>query len=86
MYKIKLAVNLDKICKKYPLKDKKMIVEVLESLEENPRPIGAIKLSGRDGYRIRVGDYRIIYHIKDKELLVLVIDIDSRADIYKKRS
>lgn len=85
MYKVRLEVNLDKVCKKFPQKDKKAILEILQSLEHNPRPIGAIKLTGRDGYRVRAGDYRIIYQIKDKELLVLVIDIDNRADIYKKR-
>lgn len=83
MYKVTLAINLDKTCKKYPLKDKKAIFEALQSLEKNPRPNGALKLSGREGYRIRVGNYRIIYQIKDQELIVLVIDLDKRADVYK---
>ncbi|MCE5317347.1 MAG: type II toxin-antitoxin system RelE/ParE family toxin [Parachlamydia sp.] len=85
MYNVRLEVDLAKICKKFPLKDKEAIFEAIKSLEINPRPNGVIKLAGRDGYRMRVGDYRIIYHIKDRELLVLVVDIDGRADIYKKR-
>lgn len=85
MYEVRLEINLEKICKKYPQKDKEVIFEILKSLELNPRPMGAIKLSGREGYRIRVGNYRIIYQIKDQELLVLVIDLDTRADVYKKR-
>lgn len=85
MYTVRLEINLDKTVKNYPKKDKEAIFKALKSLEEEPRPIGAIKLAGRDGYRMRVGNYRIIYHIKDKELLVLVIDIDGRADVYKKR-
>ncbi len=65
MYTVKLEINLTKICKKYSLKDKEAIFKALKALELDPRPIGAIKFSGRDGYRIRVGDYRIIYHIKE---------------------
>lgn len=85
MYKVRLEVDLAKVCRKFPQKDKEAIFKAIKSLEINPRPNGAIKLAGRDGYRMRVGDYRIIYHIKDRELLVLVVDIDGRADIYKKR-
>lgn len=83
-YIVKLEINLNKICKKYSLKDRQAIFEAIKNLEIDPRPNGAIKLSGREGYRIRVGDYRIVYQIKDKELLVLVIDLDTRADIHKK--
>lgn len=47
-----------------------------------PRPEGCIKLKGRDGYRIRLADYRIIYDIQDNILLVEVIDLGHRKDIY----
>ena len=53
------------------------------SLTDNPRPQGYRKLKGRDGYRIRVGDYRIIYDIFDTELVVDVIDLGHRKNIYK---
>lgn len=85
MYTIKLELNLTKVCKKYPQSDRKAIFQAIKNLEINPKPIGAIKLSGREGYRIRVRDYRIIYHVNDKELLILVVEVDKRADIYKKR-
>jgi mRNA interferase RelE/StbE len=85
MYQVKVSFNLDKICKKLPLKDKEMIFRALKVLESHPRPVGAIKLSGREGYRVRVGNYRILYQIKDKELLVVVIDINDRREVYKKR-
>jgi mRNA interferase RelE/StbE len=58
------------------------ILEAIARLEENPRPVGYIKLKERDGYRIRVGDYRIIYDILDKLLLVDVIDLGHRREIY----
>ena len=57
------------------LKDRKRIDIALTLLSENPIPPKAKKLSGRDGYRIRVGDFRIIYEIQKSVLVVLVIDI-----------
>ena len=53
------------------------------SLTENPRPQGFKKLKGRDGYRIKVGDYRIIYDIIDLELVVDIIDLGHRKNIYE---
>ena len=85
MCQLKYLIDIDKACKKYPKRDKLAIVLALQGLQNNPRPDGVIKLSGnRDAYRIKVGDYRIIYHIQDKELIVLVIDIANRSSIYKK--
>ena len=60
------------------------ITQALEGLEPNPRPPGAIKLQGSDDlWRIRVGDYRIIYSIDDGKLLVLVVRLGHCRDIYK---
>ena len=58
------------------------IKQAIFSLRDNPLPHGYIKLKGRDGYRIRVGDYRVIYDIFDKELVIDVIAIGNRRDIY----
>jgi mRNA interferase RelE/StbE len=59
------------------------IIEAIAGLEENPRPAGYIKLKGRDGYRIRTGKYRIIYDIIDTELIVDIITLGHRKDIYE---
>jgi mRNA interferase RelE/StbE len=59
------------------------IIEAIAALEENPRPNGCKKLKGRDGYRIRTGNYRIIYDIFDTELIVDVITLGHRKDIYE---
>jgi mRNA interferase RelE/StbE len=59
------------------------ILEAIAGLEENPRPQGYIKLKGRDGYRVRVGNYRIIYDIFDSELIVDIITLGHRKDIYE---
>ncbi|WP_304068964.1 type II toxin-antitoxin system RelE family toxin [Pedobacter glucosidilyticus] len=58
------------------------IKQVIYSLADNPRPSGCKKLKGRDGFRIRVADYRIIYDIFDDVLSVDVIDLGHRKDIY----
>jgi len=55
----------------------------LYNLAENPRPSGCKKLQGRDGYRIRVGDFRIIYQIFDDVLVVEVIHFGHRKDVYQ---
>lgn len=59
------------------------IKAAIYGLADNPRPIGYIKLKGRDGYRIRVADYRIIYNIFDKILTVEVVNLGHRKDIYE---
>ncbi len=53
------------------------------ALENDPRPPGCKKLAGRESWRIRVGDYRIIYNIYDNVLLIHVIDIDHRRQVYR---
>lgn len=59
------------------------ILKAISGLAENPRPSGYKKLKGRDGYRIRSGKYRIIYEIIEKELIVTVITLGHRKDVYE---
>ena len=59
------------------------IKEAIYNLADNPRPHGYIKLKGRQGYRIRVADYRIIYDIFDKILEIDVVEIGHRKEIYE---
>ena len=57
------------------------------ALADNPRPRGAKKLKGEDDlYRLRVGDYRILYRIEDDVLLIIVVRIRHRRDVYRERS
>ena len=58
------------------------ILNAILDLEENPRPVGNKKLKGRDGYRVRIGNYRVIYDIFDNQLIVDVIALGHRKDIY----
>ena len=59
------------------------ITTAINALKHNPHPPGAKKLVGRRGWRIRVGNYRVIYDIDDTELVVTVIDVGPRSDIYR---
>ncbi|WP_428662629.1 type II toxin-antitoxin system RelE family toxin [Runella sp.] len=56
--------------------------QAIKLLGEEPRPFGYKKLKGREAYRIRMGDYRVIYEIFDKKLVVQVIEIGHRREIY----
>jgi mRNA interferase RelE/StbE len=60
------------------------ISQSISLLADEPRPSGCIKLKGREAWRIRVGDYRVIYEINDKVLIVKVVTVSHRRDVYKK--
>lgn len=68
-----------------PLALQNRIFDALESLENDPRKRGAVKLKGADGYRVRVGDYRIIYEIRDAVLVVVVVEVGHRKEVYRTR-
>jgi mRNA interferase RelE/StbE len=59
------------------------IIEAIDKLVENPRPNGYKKLTGRDGYRIRVGTYQILYSIFDTTLVIEIVNIGVRGRIYE---
>lgn len=59
------------------------VVNAIRGLANNPRPSGCKKLSGRPAWRIRVGAYRVIYEVHDEELVVLVVVIGDRKDVYR---
>ncbi|MEZ4776580.1 MAG: type II toxin-antitoxin system RelE/ParE family toxin [Bacteroidia bacterium] len=82
-YQITLRKGAIKSLKKISEPYYSSIKEAIYRLAENPRPQGCKKLKGRDGYRIRVADYRIIYDIFDDILQVNVIDLGHRKDIYE---
>lgn len=83
-YSVHLAPAAERQLKALEKPVRVRIVRRLRKLEETPRPQGVEKLSGPDDlYRIREGEYRIIYTIKDKELIVLVVKIGHRKDVYR---
>ena len=83
-YSILLAPSAERQLKALAESIQKRIVKRLRTLTGNPRPQGVKKLAGEDDlYRIGVGDYRIIYTIRNKELIVLVVKIGDRKEIYR---
>ncbi len=65
-----------------PKKDVKRIMASVGALADNPRPPSATKLAGQERYRIRQGVYRVIYSIEDKRLIVCVVKVGHRRDVY----
>lgn len=59
------------------------VINAIRALADDPRPSGCSKLSGRPAWRIRIGPYRVIYEIHDGQLLVLVVVIGDRKDVYR---
>lgn len=85
MYTIEILVRAQRQLAKIVRSDRERIISAIESLAETPRPAGCKKLSGRPAWRIRIGDYRVIYEIEDNRLRVLVVEIGNRRDIYRKQ-
>jgi mRNA interferase RelE/StbE len=64
-------------------KDRQRIVGSINKLADNPRPPGCEKLSGQEKHRIRQGHYRIVYSIEDQDLIVYVVKVGHRKDVYR---
>jgi mRNA interferase RelE/StbE len=83
-YQVFVARSAEKELERLPKKVQSRVIEVLEGLRQEPRPNGAIKLRGKSGlWRVRTGDYRIIYAIDDDQQLVDVSAIRHRSDAYR---
>jgi len=66
-----------------PAKDRRKIVSRIEGLASEPRPRGCEKLSGLEQYRVRQGDYRVVYGVDDDARVVIVVKIGHRRDVYR---
>ena len=82
-YNVRITKSAANELENLPKPDRLRIIERIRSLSENPRPHGCEKLSGEDKYRIRQGDYRILYTIDDQIITVKVVKIGNRRDVYK---
>jgi mRNA interferase RelE/StbE len=84
-YRVILTPRAEKQIAKLQTADQRRILTRLETLSDNPRPSGSVKLAGTDdGWRIRVGNFRILYEISDRELIVLVVEIGHRREVYRR--
>lgn len=83
-YQVQVVACAKKALKKIESQYVKKIQQRIDMLETDPRHHGSVKLSGKqDTYRTRVGKYRIIYEVYDHKVLVIVVNIDHRKDIYR---
>ena len=82
-YKIEIKRTAAKEINKLPVKDINRVIKLIDSLTENPRPEGCLKLSNNEKYRIRFGEYRLLYEIYDDRLLIIVVKVAHRKDVYR---
>ena len=83
MYKLKIIAQAQKDLDGFHGKSFENIKKRILNLSNNPRPFGAIKLTQEEGYRIRVGDFRILYRIDDKQKEVIIYRIKHRKEAYR---
>lgn len=82
-YKVEFTVQAAKELGKLDGSVRPRIVHAIAALADDPRPAGCKALQGRDGFRVRIGNYRIIYEVDDGVLTVLVITIGHRSSVYR---
>jgi mRNA interferase RelE/StbE len=84
-YEVRITPAARKELDRLPQQSRRRIEAAILGLAVEPRPSGCRKLQGVDDtYRIRVGNYRVIYHVYDAELVVLIVKVGDRKDIYRK--
>ena len=83
-YAVSYYKRFEKDLRRLPVDDQRRVVKAIDALKNNPRPPGVKKLSGQENFwRIRVGDYRVIYAIEDQMLRVFVVRLAPRGDAYR---
>ena len=83
MYSIEIKSSAAREIEALPLRDRRQVVERIGLLAEEPRPRGCEKLVGGERYRVRQGDYRIVYSVEDARLIVWVVKVGHRRDVYR---
>jgi len=83
-YTIQYAPHVQNDIARLPRKMQVRIGQAILSLADNPRPYGMAKLTGQEAlYRIRVGDYRIIYTIRDRHCIIIIVTVAHRREVYR---
>ena len=84
-YRIEVKPQAEKALARIPNPYRRRIARAIDGLARTPRPAGCAKLTGADdAYRIRVGDYRVVYEIADKVLIIFIIRVGHRKDVYSR--
>ena len=82
-YRLFIKKSAAKEIEKLNKQDRVRIIEKIQGLSADPRPAGSKKLSGQEKFRVRQGNYRILYQIIDNELIVSVVKVGHRRDVYR---
>ncbi|MBI5576532.1 MAG: type II toxin-antitoxin system RelE/ParE family toxin [Deltaproteobacteria bacterium] len=82
-YRLSIKPSAAKEIEALPKNDRIRIIKRIKGLAENPRPPGSEKLTGNDKYRVRQGQYRIVYSVSEQELIVLVVKVAHRREVYR---
>jgi len=82
-YSLQILRSAAKEIESAPRKDRERIIAKIATLSEDPRPAGTKKLAGREAYRIRQGDYRIVYTVSDSDRIVEIARVARRSDVYR---
>ena len=83
LFDLEFASSIRKDLKKINKKDVIKIISEIQNLAKNPRPTSCKKLTNEELYRIRIGNYRVIYEIFDERLIVHIVKVGHRKDVYK---
>lgn len=83
-FELEFAASIRKDLKKIQKKEVTKILSEVQKLAADPRPIACKKLTNDELYRIRIGNYRVIYEILDERLIIHVVKVGHRKDVYKK--
>ena len=82
-YRIEIKKSAAKEIEHLPHRDIQAVLNKIRSLCKNPRPPGCKKLSGWEKYKIRCGDYRILYSMEDHILIIYIVQVGQRKDVYR---
>lgn len=82
-YRLLIKPSAAKELERLPTKERRRVVTRMQGLSAQPRPPGCEKLTGHDLFRVRQGQYRILYEVQDKDLVVTVFKIGHRRDVYR---
>ena len=83
-YAVRIKQSALRTMDRLPKQDRSKVDGRIRTLADSPRPPGCVKLAGQENlWRIRVGDYRVVYEIRDKELIVLVVSVAHRREVYR---
>ena len=82
-YRLFIKPSASKEIEGLPKQDRRKVVAKIQGLAKDPRPPGCERLSGHEQYRLRQGDYRILYSIEEKDLIVAVVKVGHRKEVYR---